>query len=179
MSNLTPYRVNARSTNARQAVRTHPIPAHGMRVPEQFRDRARALASTPNPKVAGSIPARPIAPERNRDSERQTTQSVREITKTRTTRRIQRSPPVPEREEALALNQELRRIRATRVPFGATRGQQLHGGEPLDGKERSTLPDPRTRGRSSFRCVPSGSHGCDGGRLGDGNALAQPDRRAV
>jgi hypothetical protein len=68
-----------------------------MRLYERAPDTARAAASAFNPKVAGSIPARPIASERNRDSERQTIQSVRKITKAGITRRIPRSPPALER----------------------------------------------------------------------------------
>ena len=60
LSHETTDWVNARSTSVRQASRGPPIPNrlnHGVHV--LSRDVARASASTFNPKVAGSIPARP------------------------------------------------------------------------------------------------------------------------
>ncbi len=93
VSHLTTDWVNARSTSFRQAARKRPIPVRStMHFYERPRDHARVLASTFNPKVAGSIPARPITSERNRDSERQATQTVLKITKAGITRRIPRSP---------------------------------------------------------------------------------------
>jgi hypothetical protein len=56
---------------------------------------------TLNPKVEGSNPSRPIRPERIRDPKRQSAQTAREIPKADITRRIPRSPPIPEREGAL------------------------------------------------------------------------------
>jgi hypothetical protein len=60
-----------------------------MRLYELSRDHARAPASTFNPKVAGSIPARPIRRERIRDAQRPTTQSAREIAKADITQKSQ------------------------------------------------------------------------------------------
>jgi hypothetical protein len=70
---------------------TRPAMHSTMRFHERSRDFARPSASTFNPKVAGSIPARPIRRERIRDAQRPTTQSAREIAKTGPARRIPKS----------------------------------------------------------------------------------------
>ncbi len=125
--------------------------------------RSRApetLASTFNPKVAGSIPARPIASERNRDSERQTTQSIREIPKTRTTRKIPRSLSVPERQGALD-RRGIRRVLAIRTPLGQheVNNRTCRNGPSRASNATSCLRSPRNRrsenGRGPRPATPS------------------------
>jgi hypothetical protein len=124
-----------------------------------------------NPKVAGSIPARPIGLERNRDSQRQMAQRVRKTTKGHTARRIPRSPPVPGREGAFD-EEATPNCCYTGCRFGSTRGQQLHsrnrplrghgrprhaGAEPLDEFPRSARNSSQVRrptARSGVRLAP-------------------------
>ena len=102
LSELTTNWVNVGSTMFRQTARTHPNPISlNRRLCEPSRALARATASTLNPKVEGSNPSRPIRPERIRDPKRQSAQAARELPKANSTRRIPRSPPVPEREGPL------------------------------------------------------------------------------
>jgi hypothetical protein len=68
-----------------KATREHPIWSELIWLNQALRpgipSGQESRASTLNPKVEGSNPSRPMAPETNRESERQTTQRVREITK--------------------------------------------------------------------------------------------------
>ena len=116
-----------------------------------------------NPKVAGSIPARPIASESNREALPQATQRARELTKALTTRRIPRSPPVLEPDGPLNRPGYVELV-PHRMTAGSTLSQQLHTWVvdvwSMSGRDGRRLPrlDPRRArrpcaGRSLERCI--------------------------